>query len=56
MGCDWLKDFMPRHHLSNRNPEATPIARDSAFKKNVIREFFDSFPDVLHRLNQRFVL
>lgn len=49
-GKDWLKDFMRRHsELSLRTPEATSMARATAFNKHTVHEFFTNLREVRSR-------
>lgn len=49
LGRDWLKNFMARHHLSCRMPEATSLGRATAFNKTTVGEFFDNLTKVMDR-------
>lgn len=47
---DWLRGFMSRHlDLSIRVPEATSLARSTAFNKHTVGEFYDLLRTVLER-------
>jgi len=49
-GKDWLKDFMRRRsELALRTPEATSMARATAFNKQTVLEFFTNVRDVRSR-------
>lgn len=49
LGRDWFKNFMARHHLSCRMPEATSLGRATAFNKTTVGEFFDNLTKVMDR-------
>ena len=49
-GKDWLKDFMRRRsELSLRTPEATSMARATAFNRQTVHEFFTNLREVRSR-------
>lgn len=49
-GYDWFRGFMNRNKcLSIRQPEATSIARSTAFNKETVRQFMDNLEEVLVR-------
>lgn len=48
-GEDWLRNFMTRHHLSIRAPEATSLARQSAFNKPAVALFFTNLRQIYDR-------
>jgi len=49
-GKDWLKDFMRRRsELSLRTPEATSMARATAFNRHTVHEFFTNLREVRSR-------
>lgn len=51
-GCDWFRGFMKRNHeLSIRLPEATSIARSSAFNRTTVDEFNKNLEKILQREN-----
>ena len=49
-GMDWFANFMGRNKLSIRKPEATSLARQSAFSKVAVDGFFTKLSDILLRL------
>lgn len=49
-GVDWLKYFLKRNgDISLRKPQATSIARSTAFNKYNVNLFFDKLEDVMRR-------
>lgn len=49
-GRDWFTSFLQRHpQLSIRNPEATPLARDTAFNHHTVGEFFNALESALRK-------
>ena len=51
-GADWFSAFLRRHpDLSIRVPEATSIARATAFNKKNVSHFFEKFEEVMDRYN-----
>lgn len=48
-GIDWFSNFMQRNNLSVRKPEATSIARQTAFNKVAVDGFFKRFSDIMTR-------
>lgn len=43
---DWLASFMARHHISIRVPEATSMARATAFNRHTVQGFFNNLATV----------
>jgi len=51
-GEDWLTIFLKRHDaISLRKPEATSLARATAFNKTTVGGFFDKYEEVQRRYN-----
>ena len=51
-GDSWLRMFRLRHpELSLRKPEATSLARSTAFNRNTVGSFFTNYKSVLNRGN-----
>ena len=48
-GEDWLRNFITRHRLSIRAPEATSIARQCAFNKPAVNLFFTNLKGIYDR-------
>ncbi|XP_067949445.1 uncharacterized protein [Watersipora subatra] len=48
-GLDWFSGFMQRNKLSIRKPEATSLARQTAFNKVTVATFFDKLSDIMSR-------
>ena len=47
-GMDWWKGFKVRNKLSIRAPEATSMARATAFNKPMVDKFYDNLSSVLN--------
>lgn len=51
-GQEWLDGFLRRHKdISLRKPEATSAARAQAFNKPQVKNFFDTYQDLIVRCN-----
>ena len=48
-GKDWFAGFQERHRLSCRKPEATSMARSTAFNRSTVGEFFQKLSDVYEK-------
>ena len=49
-GENWLRKFRERHQeLSLRKPEATSLARSTAFNRNTVSEFFNNYDSVRNK-------
>lgn len=48
-GYDWYLAFRKRHKLSIRSPEATSMARATAFNKTTVGEFFGNLSEVMKK-------
>ena len=48
-GKDWWLGFKGRHHLAICSPEATSLARASAFNKYVVNKFYDNLTAVMDK-------
>ena len=49
-GCDWLSGFLRRNpNLSIRTPEATSLARATAFNRHSVAQFFSNLRTVMRR-------
>ena len=48
-GIEWFRMFRDQHDLSCRTPEATSLARSSAFNKHTVSTFFGNLKDVLEK-------
>lgn len=49
LGLDWLTSFLRRCGLAVRSPEATSLARQSAFNRGAVEGFFEKLSDVYER-------
>lgn len=51
-GWGWMRYFRARHpDLTLRKPEATSLARSTAFNKTTVNEFFTNYENVLEKYN-----
>ena len=46
-GLDWFESFRSRHKLSIRIPEATWVARATAFNSHDVNNFYDNLASVM---------
>lgn len=49
LGKDWFAGFQERHGLSCRKPEATSMARSTAFNRTTVAEFFQKLSNIYDR-------
>lgn len=49
LGEDWFNLFIKKNGLALRKPEATSLARQTAFNKHVVEEFYTKLSDVYAR-------
>ena len=46
---EWFRYFIKKYNISYRTPEATSLARTTAFNRYTINEFFDNLASVMDR-------
>ena len=48
-GKEWLRFFIKKYDLSYRTPEATSLARETAFNRYTVNEFFNNLASDMDR-------
>ena len=48
-GVEWMMSFKSRHGLAIRQPEATSLARTTAFNRYVVDQFYDNLATVMDK-------